>query len=498
MPKTFQTYCGIKRPIEAVLRGHSLRARVFRGGAWLGGGSFAEQVIRFGRNMLLTRLLAPEAFGTMAIVLSTSSVIHSITDIGVREALIQNPRGGERRYAGAAWWLAFGRALSLYALLFFLSGLIARFYENSELTALLRVAAVGILFDGAISSQAYVSMKEMRFSKWAVINHGGGICGVLMAVILSFFIRDVWALVIGYCAESAARCILSYVLCPYLPSLVWDKQAVRELLRFSRGLFGLSLLNLIFARTDIFVLAKLYSPAKLGFYTMAVYLVQSPTAFIMNLLGQTLFPTFSQIQGDRDRMNRILLQVTSLILSFGMPAVVFLFFCGHSLLTLVYGHRYSAATAALIAASCVALLNVVNGQITTVFYAKGLPQLHRRCVAIMAIMMIALIYPFAKGFGLVGGQLACFISIVVGYSFQVMRIRQLADLNLSQYGKLFLVSAAISFSVIAICLATRPFAMLARPLPSIVSGIAGCLLAYGLAGAVFFRTKSRSIERVAS
>jgi O-antigen/teichoic acid export membrane protein len=85
----------LKKSWASILQGESLKARVFRGGVWLGAGSFSEQVIRFGRNMILTRLLAPEAFGTMAVVLSACSVVQTIMDVGVREALIQNPKGTE-------------------------------------------------------------------------------------------------------------------------------------------------------------------------------------------------------------------------------------------------------------------------------------------------------------------------------------------------------------------------------------------------------------------
>ena len=330
MQSAARLYNQVKTTVASVAGGEGLKARIFRGGAWLGAGSLAEQSLRFGRNMLLARLLAPEAFGTMAIVLSTTSVLQSLTDVGVKEALIQSPRGREDGHVGAAWWMAVGRSCSLYAMLFLVAPLMARFYGNLELSALLRVASAALLFEGAISSRAYVAMKEMKFSKWAAIHHGGGIAGVVITVILSFFMRDVWALVIGYCSENAARCLLSYVVCPFLPPLRWSREAIRDLLKFSRGLFGLSILNLIFARADIFVLAKLYSTADLGLYTMAVYLVQTPAVFVINLLNQTLLPTFSHVQDDQPRTNRILLQATTLTALLGVPALVFLAFCGRS------------------------------------------------------------------------------------------------------------------------------------------------------------------------
>src|SRR5580700_4156544 len=110
-------YQRLKTYLQPILGGDTLKAKVFRGGAWLGAGSVAEQATRFGRNMILTRLLAPQAFGEMAIVLSAVSVIHTIMDIGVREALIQNPRGSGDEYVGAAWWMAFGRSASFWAIL---------------------------------------------------------------------------------------------------------------------------------------------------------------------------------------------------------------------------------------------------------------------------------------------------------------------------------------------------------------------------------------------
>ena len=150
-------YERFKTRIESTLHHKGLKAKVFRGGAWLGTGSVAEQTARFARNMILARLLAPSAFGTMAIVASASSALQAFTDIGAREALIQNPRGGESQYVSAAWWMAFGRALCTYALVFLAAPYVARFYGNANLSALLRVAASSVLFEGAISTKAYLA-----------------------------------------------------------------------------------------------------------------------------------------------------------------------------------------------------------------------------------------------------------------------------------------------------------------------------------------------------
>jgi lipopolysaccharide exporter len=471
--------------------GQSIKAKVFKGGVWLGSGLLAEQAVRFGRNMLLTRLLAPEAFGVMAVVTSAISILHTMMDIGVREALIQNPRGTEKEYVGAAWWMSFVRAVSFWTLLSLFAPLVARFYGNPELVPLLRVCAVGLIFDGALSAKAHVAVKEMKFRRWAIINHGGGISGVLTTVALSFFIRDVWALVLGYCAESLFRCILSYIVCPYLPPLKCDRAALKDLFTFSRRMFGLSLLNLIFARTDIFVLAKLHSTAELGLYSMAIYLVQTPASFVMNLLGQTILPALSRVQDDKARMSNILLQTTSIVALVGTPALVFALFCGRSLLSLAYGPKYAAAAGPLIVASAVALVNLLNGQITSVFFASGHPHLHRRSIAIMAATMVILIYPSVREFGLVGGQLSCLAALLTGFLFQIARAHSLIGLSVARYSRAFLNAIMISISGVTVCLGTWLLASNMRPIFNLSIGLLSCVLAYGLTAMILVKDKRR-------
>src|SRR5580658_8975667 len=308
--------------IDRLMLGDNLRAKTTRGAALLGSASLGEQASRFARNMLLTRIFAPRAFGTMALVLSSASTVGSLTDVGLRVSVIRNPRGRETAYLNAAWWLAMGRSLGVYAIIFVMAPLVARFYGNVELSALLRVALLGALLEGAMSPRSCLPQKDMKFGRWAAITNGGAICGIVLTVILSFIIRDVWALAIGYCSENVFRCLLSYILCPGLPSFGWDRAAARDLLNYSRGAYGLSFLNLIFTRTDIFVLAKLYSPTALGLYTMAVYLVQTPTGFIQNMVGSTLLPAFAHVQEDRKRLNRVLLEATSWLIVLGLPVVV--------------------------------------------------------------------------------------------------------------------------------------------------------------------------------
>jgi O-antigen/teichoic acid export membrane protein len=439
--------------------------------------------------MLLTRLLAPSAFGAMAIVLSSSSLIATFSDVGIGPGVIRNPRGGEDAYLNAAWWMGFGRAICIYVMVFVAAPWIAHFYGYANLSVLLRVTLLGTLFDGMISPRAKLAQKEMKFGRFAAFSNGGAICGVILTIVLSLVLRNVWALAIGYCGENAFRCLFSYILCPGLPSLWWDRHAVRDLMVFSKGVFGLSFLNLIFTRTDIFVLGKLYSPAALGIYTMAVYLIQTPSGFLINMLSQTLLPAFSHVQADTERVIRILSEVTSWVILLGLPAVAAIWLCGPSLLTVIYGSRYAAASGALAIAAGVAFLNTLNALITTLFYAAGRPSLHRRAVAASAITMLTAIYPACKYLGLTGGQVAALIAIMASYLLQVVRAHEITGLRLLVYGKAFGPAMLVSVGVVVAGIGARFFGLAITPLANIAFAVASCTIAYALCVPVFARIR---------
>jgi lipopolysaccharide exporter len=483
------TFERIRAAASRSLMGNALRAKAMRGGVWLGGGSVAEQATRFLRNMILTRLLAPSAFGTMAIVMSSSAIVGALTEIGVRQAVIQNPRGGDKKYLDAGWWLALWRSIGTYVIIFAMAPSVAHFYGQSELSPLLRVTLLSGLFDGAMSPRSALAQRELRFGRWAIINNGGAICGIVLTVILSFVIRDVWAIAFGSASEYAFRCCFSYILYPGLPSLHWDSEARRDLYRFSRQAVGLSFLNLIFSRTDIFVLGKLYSITQLGLYSMGVALVTTPSILLTNIYAQALFPAFAQVQSDKERINRILIEVTSWLILIGLPCAVVVYLCGGSLLSAVYGKRYVAAAAPLAVAAVVVFFNILNAAITCVFAALGRPGLHRRAVAASAIIMLVAIYPCCKTMGMVGGQVAALLAIIVSYLLQVFRMRNLTGLDLLRYGRAFAPATVASVGILLAGYAIHFLGVASNPGANLALVAGVSVIAYALCVRAFMRTR---------
>jgi lipopolysaccharide exporter len=462
------------------LLGSSLRGRLLRGGAVLGMGSVAEQGLRFARNIILARLLAPEAFGTMAIVLSVCSLFQVLTGLGIKEAIVQNPHGAERTFLNAAWWVACLRGLSLYAAACVSAPWIASFYSSPELTGLLRIAFVNVLAQGAMSAGAFVAVKEMRYKRWALIQQGGGIIGITTTIVLAFWLRGVWSLALGYASEGVARCLLSYLISPYRPGLHFDRTHAAGFLRFSGGMFGLPLLMLVYTEGCTFAIGKLCTRRELGIFAMALTLARIPTMFSGQLVD-LLMPAFSEIRENQRRVNGAILKITILAVTLGLPASCFIAIFGSEILKAAYGPRYAGGAAALFLLFTNELFSVCSVPIATVYLAVGQPALLRRFSVIRAILICVLIVPAIRGFGIAGAAAVPVIAMLAASVFQLTRLRSLTTISLKSYALVWFRGLLLALPFTLFWAGTAPLFKTARPLPCL-GGAAGVTLVIGLIG----------------
>ena len=351
----------------------------------------------------------------------------------------------------------------------------------------LRVAFLGIIFRGAISSHAYVAIKDMEFKQWALINHGGGVIGIITAVILAFIIKNVWALVIGFTVESVARFLLSYIICYFRPGLTFEKHHWKALLKYAGGMFGLPILTFIFMRCDVFVIGKLCSNHDLGLYSMAIALAWVPLQLMGTLFGEVAMPAFSEIQTEKALIGNIIRHSTTAMAFLGMPVFFLLMLYGKEVLSLIYGEKYMAVSLPFAIIFLSALLRTISIPFATLFLAVGHPELHRLFTGVRAILILVLIYPFVKFWGLPGAAMASLIAMSVSFILQIFRASRIVDFKLRQYAHIFGIALCISLPVVFIWLATHKTFYLSNT-SSMLTGLFGCIVSYALALWIFLKS----------
>lgn len=410
----------LKNPKGLIVKG-------LRGGAWLMMGSVAEHGLRFVRNMILTRLLAPESFGVMAQMMTISGLFQVLTSVGVREAVIQNPRSTEDTFLNGAWWLNFGRSVLLVLAACVCAPLFASFYGNPELGKMLPVMFLSVLFQGALSVGAFVAVKRMEYSKWILIQQLGGAVGVLTSIVLAFYIRGVWALVLGVVMENLARCVLSYIVAPFRPRWKFDREHLKSLMVFSRGMFGMPALLMVYTEGTMFALGKIAPIAEVGVFAITLALARVPT-FLSSMFADLSLPAFSEVQKDMTRINNGVGKLASVLSLINVPALMFIAFFAEPLLRLLYGDRYTAGAPLLPLLFANEIVFSFNTAMAAVFISMGRTSQMRKYAIIRACVVVVLVLPAFRLGGMVGAACVPLAAALVAFGYQLTSLGALTGL----------------------------------------------------------------------
>ena len=470
----------------------------------LGVGATIAKGSGFASKVILTRLLVPEVMGLMVLILSITSLFQALTEIGIKQSVIQNKSGALPEYLNMAWWFQGLRGIGLYAIGFFVAPLLCRFYfadkseivtlySMPELVALVRTAFLVFLLGGIVSPRAYVLEKEFRFGKAVFLSQGSAILGSSITIILAFAMRNIWAVIIGFISMGVLHCLFSYILCPFRPRLSFDRDSFKEICRFARGMLGLPVLTYIAYNIDVLVAGKMLSADLVGMYGMALVLAWAPQDLFGRIVNPLLLPAFAEKQDDKETLCRSVLKITKVTALFGIPLTALAIICGKTILSVVYIPEYSLV-AVPFGMLCIYALLLVQGTIlVSLVFAVGQPEKNRIFVGLRALILAVLIYPGIKFFGLTGAAVVLLLASFIALCLQVTILRKIIGLRFYDYAISWLPGSVLAVPVLAIV----GFLRLLNPdvpMLHLAIGVSLCMIICP-AGLLLFKRRGKSGQR---
>lgn len=276
------------------------------------------------RLIVLGRILGPEAFGLLAMMLVVTGFAELLAQAGLSEAIIQHP---DPTYVelSSLYWLNIALGGLLYTVLLLLTPLIAILYSTPDLEQLLPWLALAFLISPWGVQFKALLQKRLDFKPLAFIEMLAAITGTLLAIILAWQGYGVWSLVWGQLAQSAVMA-LSLVLVGWqqkmLPGCYFNYQAVKPYLSFGLHLLGSNMLNYFNSRIDQLVVGVLLGSQALGYYSMAFNLVLQPISRINPVLTQVAFPVLARVRDDKVRLKRGYFRMLDLLTSINAPVLI--------------------------------------------------------------------------------------------------------------------------------------------------------------------------------
>lgn len=343
-----------------VEREATLTGRTLSGLRWSYIAAAASAVVQFGYVAAMSRLLSPTAFGLMAIANIAVSFGFYFSRMGVAQALIQRPVITQReiRAATTSGWIT-GSACTL--ILWLVAPRIAEIFDEPDVIPLLRVMGVSFLLSGLAMTSQGLLRRDMRFRALSKVQMVSAVVGATVGLGLAIAGAGVWSLVYSALAGTAVQVVMQYRLVRHPVRPLFRVREFVELYRFGIKISVIRLGEFAGKNLDTIAVGYVASTASLGLYNRAFFLVNLPVSkYLSNALSTVLFPGFSRLQGDQERVRRVHLSVTRLAAVILLPVCAGMAVAGPEIVRVALGEQWVDAIPLVPFFALAAALNIMS------------------------------------------------------------------------------------------------------------------------------------------
>ena len=348
--------------IRNLTQGTGLMPRAMRSaGLNLMGFGFS-QVLRLGSNLILTRLLFPEAFGVMAMVSVFLMGLAMFSDVGVGPAIMQSKRGDDRDFLNTAWTIQIIRGTCLFLVAVALTWPMALYFGEPDLVWYLPVAALTQLILGFQPTRYETANRHLRAGRVTVLDMTTQVIGVVIAIALAWWWQSVWALVISGVISAAAQVILFDLFLPgERNKLRWEAEARHELIHFGKWVFLSTIAGFAIGQADKVVIGGYLGTHDFGIYNIGFFWASFPLMMGSVVVRKVMIPIYRESPPGASRGNFLRLRRLRMLATAGMIALVMVpAFFGGWLIALLYDPRYLAAGGVVVLISAMQIPAIIG------------------------------------------------------------------------------------------------------------------------------------------
>jgi O-antigen/teichoic acid export membrane protein len=367
--------------------GISFKQQVVSGVKWTAFGNVSRQALQFVIIAVLARLLSPEDFGLVAMILLLVEFATLFSELGFGAALIQK-KELEERHLSSVFWVNVGAGLLLTALFALGAPLVAAFYDEPALAPLTIALSLSFLLGAFNTVQAMLCRRDMAFRRLALFFIIPMIIGGVAGLGLALAGFGVWALVGRYLVQQAAQTAIMWHMTAWKPRFMFDWQAVRELSGFSLNMVGFRTLTYWTRSTDTLLMGRFTDAASLGLYNRAFSTLVMPVTQVTRTLALVMFPALSRIQDEPARVRNIVLRSYRLIALITLPFILGLAATAEPFIVTIYGPQWISTAPILRVMALATLTQPLIVPMEWVYLSQGRADLQFRWALITGLTTI--------------------------------------------------------------------------------------------------------------
>ena len=317
----------------------SLKDKTVKSIGWKFTGSIVSYGITFIVGLILARLLGPEEYGLVGIVMIFITILNGIVDSGLSNALIRKIDATETDYS-TTFIANMAISVLLYALLFFASPYIASFFHREELVLLMRVTGIMIFIQALMLIQQTVLTKELDFKTQAICQVIASLSSGVVGVTMAFTDFGVWAIIGQKITQSLVYTITIWIFRNWWPKLVFSWKSFKELWDFGWKMLVSGLISNLWSQMSKVVIGRFYSSESLGYYEKGREYVNMVSQNLTMVVQSVSYPALSQLQDDKERLKAGYKNVIKVTMLVTFVLVIGLAACAKSFIVVLIGEKW--------------------------------------------------------------------------------------------------------------------------------------------------------------
>ncbi len=343
----------------------SLKERTITGMIWSSVHRFGTMAISFITNLVLARILTPEDFGIIGMIMVFISISGALVDGGFASALIQKKNPTNEDYSTIFYWNLIVSIILFFAL-YLSAPAIERFYQMRSLAPILRVQGVVLIFNAFNLIQFNQLRKELNFKKLANISVLSTSTGAVIGITMAFMGYGVWSLVAKMISLSFFNSIFLWYSSNWRPGFVFSLVSFKALFKYGSFMLLTSILIKVYDNIKALIIGRVFSADDLGYFIQAQRMEKVPVEGLSAVVNQVTFPVFSDLQHDLGRLVRGVRKCLKAITFINFPIMVLLIVIAKPLITLLLTDKWAMSIPyfqILCIGGMVYTLNTVNNNI---------------------------------------------------------------------------------------------------------------------------------------
>ena len=322
--------------------GDNLKKKMLDALTWATIDRFGQQGVQFIVGLIFARLLSPDDYGLVGMLMIFVALSGTLVDAGFSQALIRKPDADETDFNTVFYFNIFISTI-LYIILFFSAPAISSFFNQPQLIPISRVMFLGIFFNSLYMIPVAKMVRKLDFKNGAIINIASVFCSAFTGILMAFNGFGVWALVAQMVSFQFYRMIIISSFVKWKPKLIFSFQVIRQFWAFSFNLLGTGILNVIFNYLYILILGKFYPKHDVGYYSQANKLNETTNFSFQTILVGSTYSLLVKIQDDDERFRRIFREIARKTSIITFPVMLTLIACAKPLIVVLLTNKWIAS-----------------------------------------------------------------------------------------------------------------------------------------------------------